>query len=114
MIWRATTIRTAARYAAIYLAWGITGALGIADLIGAREAILRLYVMLRLGKWGYGAADKWLFVFFGLIWLVGILYMESYYRTGAAKGVLARRFLRVTLIELAILAVAWGVHVLTL
>jgi len=111
---RITTVRAVARYAAIYLAWGITGALGIADLIGAREAVLRLYVVLRLDKWGYGAADKWLFVFFGLIWLVGILYAEFYYRTGAKQGLLLKRFLRVTLAELAILAVALGVHLLTL
>ena len=63
------------------------------------------------------AVDKSLFVLFGFVWLGGILYAQHRYRQACGEGIgflrlLLPRFLRVTLVELAILVVAVGIRLL--
>ena len=97
-------MRRAARYVAVYVGWLLSSALGLYVMLKAWEAVRAAYVALRLDKWGYGAASHFSILILGLVWLVGILFVEAYYRTGAEQHDLRRRFLRVALIELAVLA----------
>ena len=90
----------------MYAAWLASCGIGLLNLISMREAVLDLYVALRLSKWGYGAVANWSMFLFGLIWLVGAIYLETYYREGAARSRFLRRFLRATAIQAALLAIA--------
>jgi|YNPNPStandDraft_1061719.scaffolds.fasta_scaffold18811_3 hypothetical protein len=97
---------TAGRVLGLYAAWLASCGIGLLNLIAMREAVLDLYVALRLSKWGYGAVANWSMFLFGLVWLVGAIYLETYYREGAARGRFLRRFLRATAVQAALLAFA--------
>lgn len=105
-----STVRTVGRYVAVYVAWFAISAIGLLALVMWREALLSLYVAMDLGKWGFGAADKFSFLIFGIVWLVGVLYSENYFRVGADEGVLGKRIVRVVGIEAILLAIAFGVQ----
>ena len=52
---------------------------------------------------------------FGLLWLIGILYVFHYYERSNSRRMLLKRFAKVTVIELAIAAVGYAVpYLLTL
>ncbi len=103
---------TVARYVAAYLAWAISSLAALYALLKTWEATRWIYVALRLGPYGYMAVSVFSVVILGVIGLVGTLYVQGYYRQGAEKGLLPRRFLRVTLIEAAIIVVALAILLL--
>jgi hypothetical protein len=94
----------------VYLAWLFSSALAAYVALKAWEAILQVYIALRLSRWGYAAVHHFSIVIIGLAWLVCVLFIESYYRIAVGKGQLPRRILRVTLIQLAILVVVFAIH----
>mgnify|MGYP005840971177 CR=1 FL=1 len=104
-------LKTAGRYVGVYMAWIVSAAFGVYALLKSWEAITQTYRVLFPHSWGYGAVHNFSIVILGIAWLIAILYIEDYYRTAAAIGHLPKRFLRVTLIEAAIAAVALAVLV---
>ncbi len=46
---------------------------------------------LRLNPWQVRAVDKYVLVLLGLVWLVGMLMVEHYFRIGVAKKQLRQR-----------------------
>jgi len=109
-----SAFRKAGRFVTVYAGWLFSSLVGLYAMLKAWEAIKLAYVALRLGKWGYGAASNFAILLLGLAWLVGALYVESYYREGADQNLLLRRFLRVTLVELGILALTFSVIALAM
>lgn len=97
--------RTIWKYLLIYSAWIVSSALGLLDFVLARQAIMNVAVKY-VGKWGRSAVVNFSMVIFGLVWLVGIIFLEAYYREGAKAGLLPRRFGKVTLYMVGIAAVA--------
>ncbi|MBM3187981.1 MAG: hypothetical protein FJZ90_04570 [Chloroflexi bacterium] len=92
-----------------YVLWFVTVALGILDIIFLRRILLAVHVMLRLGKWWLGFADKLGVILLGLACLVFVLLAESWYRRLAAAGwrPLLERFLWVTVGQAAIVVMGW-------
>ncbi len=97
-----TMVRTIGKYAAIYGGWLFTCALGLADLVFMRQALIVLAVRF-VGKWARSAAVSWPMLLIGLVWLVVVIFTENYYREGAERNLLPKRFLRVTAAQLGIL-----------
>lgn len=93
-----------AEAAVAYLGWIVNGLLALVALVAARGALLAIVVVLRLNPYLYRPIDSWSFVLLGVLCLAVMLYIEHYYRQARQSGLLLRRFVRVTLIELAVLA----------
>lgn len=100
-----TMVRNIGKYVAVYAAWLVTCALGLLALLVSRQALMVLAVSF-VDKWARSALVNWSTLLIGLAWLVVAIFTETYYREGAHQGLLPRRFSRVTLIELAVVAVA--------
>lgn len=100
-----TMVRNIGKYLAIYGGWLISCALGLLALMVSRQAVIVLAVGF-VDKWARSALVNWSTLLIGLAWLIVAIFTETYYREGANQGLLPRRFGRVTLIELAVAAVA--------
>ena len=99
--WRRTILPIAAAYGA----WLATMALAVGVIVAWRAALLQLYVALRLDKYGMAAFNNTIVIVFLLAWLVMVVITESWYRQAVEKSLLRRRFARLTVVLLALLAV---------
>ncbi len=90
--------------AAAYGAWLVTMALAVGVMYVWRAALLQLYVALQLDKYGMAAFNNTVVIVFLLAWLVMVVLTENWYRQAAEKGLLGRRFARLSLVLLALLA----------
>ena len=98
-------------YLLAYLLWAVVGGLGLVALARLRDAVLHLAVVARWSPWVFGFVDKTALILLGLAWLVLILVCEAYFRAGAQRGDLLRRFAR---IAGPTIAVALASHLFTL
>ena len=99
--------RTAANVAATYGAWIVTSVLGVGVFIEWHTALLRAYAALGLNRYGIAAFNNTVVIVLVLIWLVLVMATEGLYRRAASEGALGRRFLRTTLTQVALWAVAF-------
>lgn len=99
-------------YFACYVLWLAFSALTIWTMLQLRNALLALLTVV--GPWVMGAIDKFGLFLFGIIALGWIMYMESYLRQGVDDGVFWSRAMRVAVIQLAVLGVAYGLQYLGL
>jgi hypothetical protein len=108
-------LTTVGRWLAVILAWLATAALGLVDIQFARASAISVTLALNFGTYGIAAVDKWLLLPLGLLWMAGVLYAQ--YRYGEAGHVgfhlLASRWLRITLVQVAIMLAAFVVQILT-
>lgn len=93
-------------YFLCYLLWVITGALGFLNLIAARKLYLVILTILSVNPWAVRAADKFIFIFLGIIWLVLVIFSEYYYRDSVPKKRLWESFSLITGIQLLFLFLA--------
>jgi hypothetical protein len=100
-----STARSIAGFLLVYLGWIASAALGGYALLVFHQTIVGTFDALVLHSWARGAVYQFSIVILGLIWLAGVLLLEDYYRNGLHRGALGRRFVRVTLGEVALLAV---------
>ena len=77
----------------------------------ARPAMFALAARLRLNPWQVRAVDEFSVVTLGLIWLIGILWMEHYLRQGVPRNRLWRRAARVLLIEVVVWCIFFAMRV---
>ena len=107
-------VRDAANLLLIGLAWLVTAALAAADLYAIRGALLRVFLLLRVGKYALGAVDKWSVFALGLVWLAAVLYAQDRYAEAGGKSLrlLLGQFAKTTLVQLVILGAAMGVRLL--
>ena len=96
--------RTVLPIAAAYGAWLATMALAIGVILVWRDALLQLYVALRLDKYGMAAFNNTVVIVFLLAWLVLVVATESWFRQAADKGLVRRRFARLAVVLVALLA----------
>lgn len=109
------------RTLATYLAWAVSSVLAVIDMLEVWNLIPQIYAFLRFGNWdfsskmGYRAISVWAIFFLGIPWIILVFYVENYYREGSEKGKLWKRFLRVTLYEVgliaAVLAIAFVLNI---
>jgi hypothetical protein len=92
---------------AAYGAWLATMALAVGVMYVWRSALLQLYVALQLNKYGIAAFNNTIVIVFLLAWLVMVVVTESWFRQAVEKGLLGRRFARLSLVLLALLAVGF-------
>jgi hypothetical protein len=93
--------------AGAYGAWLATMALAVGVMYVWRAALLQLYVALQLNKYGIAAFNNTIVIVFLLAWLVMVVVTESWFRQAAEKGLLGRRFARLSLVLVALLAVGF-------
>ena len=105
--------RTVGRYAAVYLAWVASSLFGVYALLKSWEAIRQAYAFARPRSWAGGAVSSFTIVVLGIVWLVGVLYLEDYYRSARQPKLLPKRFRRVSLMEAAVVVTALVTLVLT-
>jgi hypothetical protein len=99
-------------YVACYAFWLAFSVLSFWTILQYRNATLTLLPII--GPWMMGAVDKFGLLLFGLIALVWVLYIEHYLRQGIELGVFWQRVLRVGLIQLVVLGIAYALQFLEL
>jgi hypothetical protein len=92
-----------------YLAWIISSVLAFYVAFKTWEAVMAVYVALRLNPWSYTAVSNFTIVILVIVGLSVVVYLEHLYSQGATDGRLWRRFAVGTLMEAAIGAVALAV-----
>ena len=55
------------------------------NLIAARGLCLVILAAISFNPWAVRAADKFIFIFLGIIWLVLVIFSEYYYRDCVPK-----------------------------
>lgn len=103
--------RTGLLYLLCYVLWALYGVLSLWTILEYRDAVLGLLPII--GPWVMGAVDKFGILLFGLLALIWILYIENYLRTGIEEGKFWPRVLRVTIAQIAVLAIAQGLKLAT-
>lgn len=107
-------MRQVPKYALAYLLWAVTIALGFYVINAVRQTIIGLLDLSRQGAGNVdqfsrlmqrNAIDRFGVVILGLVLLIVIITAEHLYRTGVARGTLARSFFLITAIELGVLFV---------
>lgn len=107
-------MRQVPKYALAYLLWAVSIALGLYVINTVRQAIIGLLDLSRQGAADVdqfsrlmqrNAIDRFGVVILGLVLLIVIIIAEHLYRTGVARGTLARSFFLITAIELGVLFV---------
>jgi hypothetical protein len=99
-------------YLACYALWIGLSALGVWLIFVARSVLVGLAFALRLNPWQLRAVDNFGVVTLGLIWLVGILWLEYALRRAVVKNRLWRRAARVGLAEVIALGLCYGLQLL--
>ena len=89
----------------VYILWVIVILLALWMLITARGAVNVVYIVLTWNRWVLRAIDRWSLLLLGVFWLVGVIISEDYFRKGAEKGDLYKRFAKVAGAEVFIGAV---------
>jgi uncharacterized protein HemY len=85
-----------------YLAWFVSAALGVATMIAWHTALLRLYVTLELNKYGVAAFNNTVVIVLALVWLVGLVALEAWYRHAKDFRDLGRRVGQIIFAEIAL------------
>jgi len=108
MVAQQTQGRSALLILATYVAWLVTAILGVGLLITWHSAFLRLYVSFSFDKYAMSFFNNMVVITLGLVWLVGIMILESWYRHTPDFRALGRRFGRLTLAVIVLAALAFG------
>jgi len=94
----------------VFLLWALSNALSLWMLVAVRQGFLvsmtNLYVKEDIVRgWQARFFDKIFFIIAGLVWLIGIFLIESYFRGGIEKHDVWRRAARIFGVELFILCI---------
>ena len=100
-------LRAIGRWSLVVLAWCVTAALGLADLVSVRSCVLQIMVIRGANAYQLSAVDKWSILPLGLLWLGTVLYVQYHYGGAALMGfrILGLRWLRITLVQVAVFLV---------
>jgi hypothetical protein len=97
-------------YLACYALWLVLSALGVWLVFAVRSVLVGLAFALRFNPWQLRAVDNFGVVTLGLIWLIGILWLEHSLRQSVAKNRLWKRAVRVSVAEVIALALCYGLR----
>jgi hypothetical protein len=112
---RASGAEKVLRYITCYLLWGILSGLGLWNL-----AMIRRIATVALGMYGIGrwlpttlmAALNAITIVLGLLWLAGVVLLESYLRNVVMDRRLWKRTLVVSAAEAVVLGLCYGIQFL--
>jgi len=90
------------------LSWIAFSIAGIWIVLGLRTLFVVLAVLVGVDAFVLGALGKFGLVFLALIWVVAVVLLEEYLRSGVKKGRLRERIVRVALIEIGLLGLFYG------
>jgi len=93
----------------VYTLWIITAGLGFLCLTSARNLCISILYAFSANRWVAPVIDKFTFLALGILWLVLVIFTESYYREAVPKKTLWKHFSLITFIELFFLG---GVHLI--
>ena len=80
-------IRDLPKYAIGYLCWLTTAASTLLAILLIRNSINLIWPALGGSRWVLRPIDRFGLVLMGLGWLVFVLFLENYYRTGVYRGI---------------------------
>lgn len=95
------------KWVLVYVLWIITAGLGFLCLTSGRNLFISILYAFSVNRWVAPAVDKFTFVILGILWLVLVIFTESYYREAVPKKNLWKHFSLITFIELFFLG---GAH----
>jgi hypothetical protein len=98
----------------VYAAWLASSALLVGVLLVARATVRAIFIATHLDTSLYILVNNWSFVLLAVPVFGAVMYLEHYYRQSSRQGLLKRRFINVTLIELALAALFYVIGVLAL
>lgn len=96
----------------VYGLWIITAGLGFLCLTSARNLCISILYAFSANMWVAPAIDKFTFLALGILWLILVIFTESYYREALLKKILWKHFSLITTIELLFLGVAHLIPIL--
>ncbi len=114
-------MKDVSNYVLAYLLWAVSVVISAFIGLNARDVLFNGLVVSLSGNAGQSqasdfylglqlrAVEPWSYIFLGIVVVILIAVLEHYYREGAGKNQLIPRFLKVTGISIALLAV---VHVI--
>jgi len=91
-----------ASVAATYGAWLVTCVISVGVLITWHNALLRLYVLMGLDKYGAAFFNDMVVLLLVLVWLGLVVFAEGWFRRTSNEGTLGRTFFRTTVAQLAL------------
>lgn len=80
--------------------------------MGLRAALIDLAFRLRVSPWTLRAIDRFGTVILGLLWLIFVMASEGYFDDVLRHRRRGARLARIFIIELGVLGVAHGAHLL--
>lgn len=101
---------TLPHYLACYASWLGLSAIGMWLVFAMRSALFDIGIWLRLNPWQVRALDQFGTVTLGLIWLVGMFWLEYWLRQGMLKGRLRQRVTRALLFAAVALGLCYAVQ----
>ena len=87
---RRFSLRDVPKYVLGYVCWIATAAVTILSILLIRNMLNLVWPLLGGNRWALRAIDRFGLVLMGLGWLVFVLFLESYYRTGVSTGLQRR------------------------
>jgi len=93
-------------YFVSFLCWLIALGLALLDILYGRPIVVAFFGLFGLNHWVMSFIDRAGIFLLGLAGMVLVLFLEHYYRTGAARNILWPRFARVSAIQLLIIVVS--------
>jgi hypothetical protein len=88
---RRFSLRDMLKYVLGYVCWISTAAVTMLSMLLIRNMLNLVWPLLGGNRWALRAIDRFGLVLMGLGWLVFVLFLENYYRTGVSTGLQRRR-----------------------
>jgi hypothetical protein len=97
-------------YATYLLFWLVLTASSLWLMYEVRNLAVELMIVAELNPWAVRGFDRWIIFLLGLIWFVGMIWMEHYLRTGINKKRLWRNVALLTAVQVIVLAVVYSIR----
>jgi len=84
------SVRDLLKYSLGYVCWISTAAVTMLAILLMRNALNLVWPLLGGSRWALRPIDRFGLVLMGLGWLVFVIFLENFYRTGVATGLKRR------------------------
>ena len=101
------------KYFVCYLSWILLGVVGFWLIFQLRANLVEDVLFMRVNPWQLRAIDLFFMTGLGAAWLFAVMWSEGYLRNSIEEGRLSIRIGRLLLIELALIALSFGIHFLS-
>jgi hypothetical protein len=87
---RRFSIRDLSKYVLGHVCWSLTAVVAMLSILLIRNTLNVVWPLLGGSRWALRPIDRFGLVLMGLGWLVFVLFLEQYYRTGVSTGLRRR------------------------